>query len=574
VFDSIPGAEDATLQLLNSASVVAGDAGVALLHNANGSTKDREKLLTQDLWARSKLREAIDARVVKIDATAGRGSDPESTHQVICEGVPSPTAGLIEPWTTLPCNTQIAQSERCAGSNSPEDMTPGNVQIKLPDDAWAQIDVYLSYSYCWFPVVPKHDVVRLLARRQDGASCTASEMALLWSALAVSSSLQTEPDQSLVAEYHSAAIKELGSDDEQPSTHHLAAILLLGLSKMELHQWKDAYLLIGRAARFAHYMYNTISQPDPILNRVHLGTFILDTLLSSYLGIPTVSIQQIMPVLYQHEADGPEEWDTGSWNLSGTAKLQCPSRAMSIFGQLARLMVVLNAAAAPESQPASADDKLSEWLDQLPKHCSPKGRLGLLTPPLANLEMIYWSVKAYVSGEPHARTSSLAEYTRTFGTHASKSMLHICHKLSTSSTHRVRYKRAKSTADEARDDIVTETGIPPDPSFLCNHWARSGLNDTQHSIDDIVTHIPVSFQDHPLTRSRHSPTSFVMGDALEQPHPHVDGTLFQDLDDTATMQTMLEDILAQEAGDGPFFSNFMQDLGFFDEEVPLPGGSV
>jgi hypothetical protein len=40
------------------------------------------------------------------------------------------------------------------------------------------------------------------------------------------------------------------------------------------------------------------------------------------------------------------------------------------------------------------------------------------------------------------------------------------------------------------------------------------------------------------------------------------------------MQTMLEDILAQEAGNEPFFSNFMQDLGFFEEEVPLPDGPV
>jgi hypothetical protein len=319
-------------------------------------------------------------------------------------------------------------------------------------------------------------------------------------------------------------------------------------------------------------MYNTTSQPDPILNRVYLGTFILDTLLSSYLGIPTVSTQHIMPVLSAYEADGPEEWDTGPWDLNGTAEIQCPSRSMSIFGQLAGLMVVLNAATALGGRTVSADDKLSEWLDQLPKHCSPKERLGPLTPPLANLEMIYWSIKAYVSGEPHTRTSSLAEYTRTFGTHASKSMLHICHKLSTHPMHGAGYERAKRPVNEARDDIVTETGILPDLSFSLDERARSGLNDTQHSIDGIVTHIPASFHNHPLTRSRHSPVSYVMGG--ERPHPHVNETLHRDLDDTETMQTMLEDILAHEAGKEPFFSNFMQDLGFFDEDVSLPGGSV
>jgi hypothetical protein len=64
-----------------------------------------------------------------------------------------------------------------------------------------------------------------------------------------------------------------------------------------------------------------------------------------------------------------------------------------------------------------------------------------------------------------------------------------------------------------------------------------------------------------------------MDNAVEQPYLQFDGTLGLDLDDTGTMQTMLEDILAQDAGNEPFFSNFMQDLGFFDEVLPLQDGS-
>jgi hypothetical protein len=36
------------------------------------------------------------------------------------------------------------------------------------------------------------------------------------------------------------------------------------------------------------------------------------------------------------------------------------------------------------------------------------------------------------------------------------------------------------------------------------------------------------------------------------------------------MQTILDDMLAQETGNEPFFSNFMQDLGFFDEDMLPP----
>jgi hypothetical protein len=61
---------------------------------------------------------------------------------------------------------------------------------------------------------------------------------------------------------------------------------------------------------------------------------------------------------------------------------------------------------------------------------------------------------------------------------------------------------------------------------------------------------------------------------LEQSYLQFDGTLGQDLVDTGTMQTMLEDILAQDAGNEPFLSNFMQDLGFFGEDLPSQDGSL
>lgn len=551
VFDSTPGAEDATLQLLRSASVVASDAGVALLQHANGSIRDDDKLLTQDLWASSKLREAIDALVLRIDAAAGDGSANERRSRVIREGIPLPTGQSMKPRSILPCNIQISPSELCTGSITTGSGSPASAQAELPHDAWAQIGSYLNYSYCWLPVVPKHDIVRLLSRWQDGSPCTPPEKALLWSSLAVSSSLKTVPDQSLVSVYHSATMKELGNDKDKTSAHHVAAIALLGLSTMELHQWKGAYLLIGQAARLAHYIYDTTSHHDPTLNRVYISIFVLDTVLSSYLGLSAfLSPQHIMPALALYEADGPKEWDSGHWETSGAGQPQCPVRAMSIFGQLARLMVVLNAALAPGDPPgdrrASTADRLSEWFDQLPKHCSPKQRSGPPTPPLTNLDMMYWAVKAYISeslpSESHESWSSIAEYTRMFGIHASKSLLHICQKMSALSMHGPRDESDKRSASALRNSTSAHTAV--------------------------------SLQVQSLTRSCHSPTSFVMATALERPYPHFDGTLGQDPDDTGTVQTMLEDILAQDAGNEPFLSNFMQDLGFFGEDLPPQFGSL
>jgi hypothetical protein len=580
-FASIPGAEDAAMQLLRTATVVVGDAGVTPLPKTKDQTRDNDQLLPNETFQQSKVREAIDARVMKINAAVGDGGDSEGTSKcrVVWEGIPLPTGHRIESWNVLLPPTQVSESLPCVDSNMTVKVSPTSAHIELPDDVWAQIGSYLDYCYCWLPVVPKHDIVRLLSRRQDGSSCTSSEMAVLWSCLAVASSLGAEPDQRLVTVYHSAAVKQLDNDNKETSTHHVTAIFLLGLSRMELYHWKDAYLLIGRAARLVHYLYNTTVQPDPALSRVYLGIFVIDTLLSFYLGVPiSLSTHHIMLTLSVHEFDGPEEWDPGPWDVSGTGRRQCPVRVMSIFAQLVRLMIVLNNAIAPQLLPASPDDTLSEWLDQLPRHCSLKEGSDTLTPPLANLSMVYQSVKSYVSGRLTTENdvgcarimSSGTEYTRMFGTFTSKSMLHICQKLSTSSTQRSVHKRVGQSVPVPHKDTTAGAGIVWDPFHPFIDQADEAMRDSQYCINDGVPDIPPRPPGQSRTTSVQCPTSFSINDALDQPYSHSDGTLCQDLDDTETMQTILDDMLAQETDNEPFFSNFMQDLGFFDEDMLPP----
>lgn len=577
VFDKIPGAEDATMEVLRSASVVVGDAGVTLLPNAQGQTTHSNDLLLNDLWARSSVREAIDARVTAIDAGVGDGASSESgsKRRVVWEGLSPLTDHRVEPWTASPPNTQPS-GITLDGDGAAIESPPSRIaEAELPHDAWEQIGPYLSYSYCWLPVVPKHDIVRLLSRVQDGSPCTASQKAVLWSALAVSSSLKAIPDQSMVATYHYAAIKELANDKEQPSSHHIAAMLLLGLSEMELCHWKDAYLLVGRAARLLHYTYNTNPlQPDPDLIRIYLGVFVLDTLLSSYLGLTTfVSPQHVMPALSLYEPDGPEEWDPGTWDLDGTGKIQSPVRAMSIFGQLAKLMIVLNGANTPTARPVAAIDAINEWFDQLPKHCLLEGRSGPITPPLANLHMIYQSAETCFSNlipdQPHARRVRVlgidAEYNRLFGTSASRSMLHICQTLSSP-------KQNQALVSIERPAIVTTDNITSCTDIIRDHRSTTEQGATVFKnpglrSNESTSRSPVQ-QNQSLVRSTHAPTSFVIDGAPEEPYTHPDRAVGQNFEDTEDMQKILEDILAQEAGNGPFLSNFMQDLGFFDEDMP------
>ena len=575
VFKSVPGAEDTTLQLLRSATVIIGDAGVTLLSNTENHVDDHDQLLLNDLWANSSVREAIDARVMKITAGVGGGdAETASKCRVVCDGVPPPPDDHLEPWTAM-----LPRTNNSTVCKAP----PATLQIELPDDAWGRIGSYLNYCYCWLPVVPKHDIVRILTRRQEGLPCTNSETALLWSSLAVSSSLEPEPDQNSVTAYHCAAFKELDNDSEETSTHHVAAILLLGLSKMELHHWKDAYLLIGRAARLVHYMHSTTLSPDPMLNRIYLGIFVVDTLLSCHLGVPTfLSTDHIVSSLSVYGSDGSEEWDPGPWKVSDSSSRLCPVRVMSIFGQLVRLMVVLNDAVAPQKLPALADDALDDWLGQLPKHCSSDEHSNTLTPPLANLQMMYQSVVKLVSDffpdEPRIRhiptLDPVGEYTRIFGTSASKAMLHICQKPSIPSTLGSGFQEAERSVSVIGTRNGTRTDIVRESSDVFIAQSVVGSKYPADDSSDSILHHPFPMQEHSLDRPIHVMNNLAMSNSSEQPQPVSNDALCQNLDDAEAMQKILDDILAQESGNGHFLSSFMQDLGFFDEDMLSQGGPV
>jgi len=190
--------------------------------------------------------------------------------------------------------------------------------------------------------------------------------------------------------------------------------------------------------------------------------------------------------------------------------------------------------------------------------------------------MIYWSIKAYIykssPEDPHVSSSPAAESSRSFGTYGSKSVLYICEKLSDPSTHGSGHEKERQSASAARDGSITDTDILGEHSFI--EQASSRVKNAQGSIDDGVNCIPGLLQDQSFAMSRRSSTPFVVGNALERPCSHSDGTIYQDPDDTATMQAMLDYTLAQKAGSDPCFSNFMQGLGFFDEDTPPQGGFI
>jgi hypothetical protein len=463
-----------------------------------------------------------------------------------------------------------------AGPLQPEDSTTYSLPLDLPDDAWYQIGLYLDYSHCWLPVVAKHEMVRLLSKRQEGLQCTKSEMALLWSALAVASSVKANPSLTSLGTYRSAAFSLLDGASTSANEQDAAALLLLGLSMMESDCWSDAYLLIGRAARLVQYLHCKNHAHTLKLNRLQLGGFILDTMVSAHIGAPVCLFpRHVMSALTSFEADGPEEWDQGSWELSCKTRIQSPVRAMSIFAQLAKLMNILNDTLTPMGSRVVAAEALDSWLDNIPKHCSPRQRSGPLTPPLATLHMLYRSLEAHFfepSGTPcsddaqvsQSQTSSVnAEYVQTLGAHAFKCLSQFSRKIASSSM--------TTASHGGSEQPVTGTIY--------------GCASTPRTTPDATINVspPVNVEESSCSFSSTQPNdSTLQNNQTPQGvmQPHVLNDFDQDLmsfnapsqsaNDTEAMQAMLDQFFEQNNRNGPILSNFMEDLGFFDVGMTSP----
>lgn len=330
-------------------------------------------------------------------------------------------------------------------------ITPTAYPLQLPHNAWPLLDIYFSYTQCWFPILEKHDILRTAFQYTEGnvyMSRTATgsgDHASLWAALTLASlqdasisasheangqySSQTSPSQLY------ATARDLIPGENGPyEVGHVQALLILSLIKFGQQEWTPAWMLVGHAVRIAQTLgLDQASFPLPSRSpeqskrpgrakHVFLGCFILETLIAEQTSqCPSLRRDDLARVGSVSE-DGLEEWhpwedQTGLRSTQSTRAVmqRGPLHSLSTFNRLVSLVAILNELCfykedltVSRSQLESLELQLQRWVTALPRSYridlqSHPAKLG--SPHIFGLEMTYHSISCALSLQIAVRES-------------------------------------------------------------------------------------------------------------------------------------------------------------------------
>lgn len=231
-----------------------------------------------------------------------------------------------------------------SGESSSLQMVPvsSGDDYHLPSYLGRLVDVYFSYTHCWFPILEKHHIRRLVYQHlrnnsEDNAANFATgkeddiSAVILWAIAALSAHQVSQSElwcincglpssaSELVWLYYKKARSMIPAEEDEASFEvvHVQALLIIAILNIGHGNWSISWLLVGKAIHIAINLgLDNPCRPAPTMEdrrSVHVfwGCFVLDTLISSKIGrMPRLRREDIegMDLLCE---EGDEEWD--SW---------------------------------------------------------------------------------------------------------------------------------------------------------------------------------------------------------------------------------------------------------------------
>ncbi|KAJ6145033.1 hypothetical protein N7470_008928 [Penicillium chermesinum] len=299
--------------------------------------------------------------------------------------------------------------------------------LQLPYNAWPLLDIYFSYTQCWFPILEKHDILRTAFQYTESDVYVASTSsgsgnhAALWAVLTLASlqdasipvprGSHTEGKINSLQFYNTA--RDLVPSENGPyEVGHVQALLILSLVKFGQQEWTPAWMLPPSSSKPQEQ--SKPAQQAQRAKHVFLGCFVLETLIAEQTSqCPSLRKDDLVAVGAIDE-DGLEEWHP--WedqaglrpSQSSRASMQRgPLHALSTFNRLISLIAILNDLCYYKRDPTVSRSELElleahlqRWATTLPKSY----RVDLQSRPLKSpsphifgLEMTYQSIVSTLS---------------------------------------------------------------------------------------------------------------------------------------------------------------------------------
>lgn len=419
---------------------------------------EEEKQRSLQAWGEGDTPVDVDSILASSEAQEWRmpeGLDIRETP--LPAGVSPSRPSAIRHTTSRPsrnCGTQTPSNNGLSGepysafaiAHTPG-QSPTNPSLQLPYNAWPLLDIYFSYTQCWFPILEKHDILRTAFQYTEGdvyisrSVPGSGDHAALWAVLTLAS-LQ---DMSITAtrplddrpsvdtsRLYSTSRDLIPPEDGPHEVGHVQALLILSLIKFGQQEWTAAWMLVGQAVRIAHALGfdrpSFSAEQDKQSGRakhVFLGCFVLETLIAEQTSqCPSLRKADLARVGSINE-DGLEEWhpweDQTGLRPTQTARASLqrgPLHALSTFNRLVSLVSILNELCCYRQDPTvsrsqleSLDLQLQRWISSLPKsyRVDLQSRpVRLASPHIVGLEMIYESIVTTLSLQIASR-----EYNQT-----------------------------------------------------------------------------------------------------------------------------------------------------------------
>ncbi|THC98785.1 hypothetical protein EYZ11_001764 [Aspergillus tanneri] len=280
--------------------------------------------------------------------------------------------------------------------------------LQLPSNAWHLLDIYFSYTQCWFPILEKHSILRTAFLYSESDSpisispAGSGDHAALCAVLALASIQEAsisatrqlpkaageQPDPN---QLYMTARSLIPGENGVHEIGHAQALLILSLVKLGQQDWAAAWILVGQAIRISQclgldhppYLATDAADEAPATRSKHviLGCFVLETLVALQTGqVPSLRRSDLATIGPINE-DGLEEWhpwedQTGLRPVALTrgAFYRGPLHALSTFNRLISLMCILNdlcclkqSPVDPVSHLEGLERHLQLWVSALPK---------------------------------------------------------------------------------------------------------------------------------------------------------------------------------------------------------------
>ncbi|KAJ5107380.1 hypothetical protein N7456_004055 [Penicillium angulare] len=349
-------------------------------------------------------------------------------------------------------STDGFQSPTLALALNPEDPRAISTTspLQLPYNAWPLLDIYFSYTQCWFPILEKHDILRTAFQYTEGdvymtrTSPGSGDHAALWAVLTLASlqdasitAQETDPQSNQVnpLQLYNVARHLIPAETGPYEVGHVQALLILSLIKFGQQEWTAAWMLVGHSVRIAQTLgldqpsfppaSSTPSDQGKQVGRakhVFLGCFVLETLIAEQTSqCPSLRRDDLARVGSINE-DGLEEWHPWE-DMTGLRPTQAsrasmhrgPLHALSTFNRLVSLVSILNDLCCYKQDPTvsrsqleSLELTLQRWAAALPRsyRVDLQSRpIKLASPHIFGLEMTYQSIVASLSLQIAARES-------------------------------------------------------------------------------------------------------------------------------------------------------------------------